>query len=103
MSKKIAHDLKNPQKIRRFICPIFLGISLLLFSSLIEDAGAEYNDCKVLQKRVGGAAADYKFEATAADGKKTTICVKGQTLNENAARTMCKNGDYDGQSDCKNW
>jgi len=66
-------------------------------------AADQHKDCKVLQSRRGGAAADYKFDVTNMDNSKTQICVKGQTLNQNAAIAACKNGDYDDMSDCKNW
>ena len=62
-----------------------------------------YSSCKVLQKRVGATAADYKFECTKGDGSKVQICVKGQTINENQAKQLCQNGDFDSISDCAHW
>jgi hypothetical protein len=44
---------------------------------------ASHSKCKVIKSRRGGAAADYKFEVPDADGK-SFICVKEQTLNQNA-------------------
>lgn len=77
----------------------------LVFAGLVTPltAMADYKECKVIAKRGGAAAADWKFEAISADGKKTTICVKGQTINENAAKQACVAGEYDKESDCKNW
>jgi hypothetical protein len=66
--------------------------STVLFAAVSTSAFANYQACKVLKKIGGGAAANYKFEATGSDGKKTTICVKGQTINDQSAIQMCKNG-----------
>ncbi|MER2252884.1 hypothetical protein ABS772_23475 [Methylorubrum podarium] len=93
-SSSLSGRLLGSLEISIVIATTSLGLSL---------ARAEYKECKVLQKRVGGAAADWKFEAVAADGKKTTICVKGKTINETAAKQACRQGEYDDESDCKKW
>jgi hypothetical protein len=80
------------------------SIAILASSFWAAQAAADqHKDCKVLESRRGGAAADYKFDVTNLNNSKTLICVKGQTLNQNAAIAACKNGEYDDMSDCKNW
>lgn len=62
-----------------------------------------YKECRIIEKRGGGRAKDYRFECQTNDGKTKVICVKGQTVNENQAKAMCEAGDFDDLSDCKNW
>jgi hypothetical protein len=54
-----------------------------------------YKDCKIVKKVMGTSAADYEFECTTLDGKKKKVVAKGATINDNAARIMCCNGDFD--------
>lgn len=61
-----------------------------------------YSECKIIAKRGGLNAKDYKFECKSGTTQKN-ICVKGQTINENQAVALCKKGDFDDMSDCKNW
>lgn len=80
------------------------SIAIIACSFLATQAIAEqHKDCKVLESRRGGAASDYKFDVTNMNNSKMMICVKGQTINQNAAIAACKRGDYDDMSDCKNW
>jgi hypothetical protein len=55
----------------------------------------DYRDCKITKKVTGGAAADYEFECTTPQGQKKKVTAKGTTINDNAARQMCCNGDFD--------
>jgi hypothetical protein len=57
--------------------------------------GGNYKDCKITKKVTGGAAANYEFECTTPQGQKKKITTQGATLNDNAARQQCCNGEFD--------
>ena len=82
-----------------------LATSTLMFVTAVIHTGVaeEYVECKIIKKRLGLRAADYKFQATDAHGKKKMICVKGKTINENTAKQECRKGGFDDESDCENW
>jgi hypothetical protein len=67
-------------------------------------AWAGHKNCEILEKITGGAAANYKFKVTEFDDKTFQLCVKGQTINSQAAIGKCKSGEYDDiRVDCAHW
>lgn len=57
--------------------------------------GGVYQDCKIVKKVMGGAAADYEFECTTFAGAKKKVIAKGTTINDNEARQLCCAGEFD--------